>query len=190
MKPRNFLQSVPDYLGGKIGKNQSVFHITVLHPIIWGMQNANPNDQQYQSFPSRFQVLFQQVLCKKKKSNYRRDIILPQATADLNHHLYKTGQCLLFIVGCILDLGSCMSFSGYDIFGKSVKDGDCGKQSPNSCPPVDKRHSLTASPRLEFLEENKMDSMEMSCTVFSNFWPTHLQNFLVPWDLACLILPQ
>lgn len=120
-------------------------------------------------FPHVSKFYFSRSYGKKKKSNYRRDIILPQATADLNHHLYKTGQCLLFIVGCILDLGSCMSFSGYDIFGKSVKDGDCGKQSPNSCPPVDKRHSLTASPRLEFLEENKMDSMEMSCTVFSNF---------------------
>lgn len=65
MKPWNFLQSVPYYLCGKIVKNQSVFHITILHPIIWGMQSANPNDQQYQSFPSHFQVLFQQESWKK-----------------------------------------------------------------------------------------------------------------------------
>ena len=34
MKPWNFLQSVPHYLCGKIVKNQSVFSITILHPII------------------------------------------------------------------------------------------------------------------------------------------------------------
>lgn len=34
MKTWNFLQSVPYYLCGKIVKNQSVFHITILHPII------------------------------------------------------------------------------------------------------------------------------------------------------------
>lgn len=34
MKLWNFLQSVPHYLCGKIVKNQSVFCITVLHPII------------------------------------------------------------------------------------------------------------------------------------------------------------
>lgn len=62
----------------------------------------------------------------------------------------------------------------YDTFEKSVKDGDCGEQSPNSCPPVDKKNSLTARPRLEFLEEKKTDSTEMLCTAISNFQHTSI----------------
>lgn len=45
-----------------------------------------------------------------EKCNCRQDIILPQANADLNYNLYKTGRCILFLVGCILDLGSHVGF--------------------------------------------------------------------------------
>lgn len=98
MKCWHFLQSVPHYLCGKIVKNQSVFCITILHPIIWGMSNANPNHRQYQSFPSLFQVQFQQYLWKGK---CMQNIIRPQATADFNKNLYKTGGPILFIVDYI-----------------------------------------------------------------------------------------
>jgi hypothetical protein len=40
----------------------------------------------------------------------RQNIMLPQAIADFNYNLYKTGGCILFIVGYILDLGTYMGF--------------------------------------------------------------------------------
>ena len=39
-----------------------------------------------------------------------QNIIIPQAIADFNESLYKTGGCVLFLVCYILDLGNHMSF--------------------------------------------------------------------------------
>lgn len=77
----------------------------------------------------------------------------------------------------------------YDTFEKSVKDGDCGEQSPNSCPPVDKRNSLTARPRLKFLEEKKRIPWKCYALLLVTF-STLLFKMLVLGDLACFIMPQ
>lgn len=85
---------------------------------------------------------------EKEKIKCMQNIIIPQAIADLNKNLYKTGGCILFIVDYILDLGSHVSFL-WLWYVLENKEWRLQQAEPNVFPLTDNTKWDKAKPRLE-----------------------------------------
>lgn len=104
------------------------------------------------SFPSLISAVVM-----KKKGKCMQNIIIPQAIADFNKNLYKTGGCILFIVDYILDLGSHVHFLWLRYVLEVNEEWRLWQAEPNAFPLIGNTNLDNARPRLESLEERKKE---------------------------------